>query len=107
MIFNIHSIQFWSCQDGQLLNHTVPVQASLRQFPSLLPVTDNCLFLNQQKRIFFPQKNVLNAIVDIRTAAYEAERLSTELPRTVDIVIQAGIYLTQDCMAEKHSFSQN
>ena len=63
-MLNIHRKQLRSCWVSQLLNHTVPGQASLRQFTSIKstffsPVTDNLLFLNQRKReIIFPRKNV-------------------------------------------------
>ena len=43
---HVNGKQLRSCWDGQLLNHTVPGQASRRQFtsikvPILSPVTDN------------------------------------------------------------------
>ena len=61
---------------GQSLNHTAPGQASHKpvyqyQVPILLPVNDN-LLLNQQKRdSFFPRKNVPDARVNLRSAAYD------------------------------------
>ena len=53
--------------------------------PILSPVTDNLLFnfLNQQKMDFFPRKNVPDARIDLRTAACQADMLTTELPRPV------------------------
>ena len=71
----------------QLLNHTVPGQASQRQFtsikcPILLLVADNLLCLNQWKReIIFPRKNVPDAWIDHCTAACEADMLPTELQK--------------------------
>ena len=58
LLLYIHGKQLWSCQDAQLLNHTVPGQASNGSLPvqsaRFLPVTDNLFFLIQQKReIFF------------------------------------------------------
>ena len=52
-------------------NNIVPGQTSRRQFTSIKhPVTDNFLFLNQQKMdIVFLQKNVPDARMDCRTTA--------------------------------------
>ena len=45
--------------------------------PILSPVTDNMLFLNQQKgELFYPP----DAMDDLGTAAYKADTLLTELP---------------------------
>ena len=60
LMLNVHSKQLRSSLDDQLLNHTVLGQASRRQSTSIrrpfLPVTDNLLFLNQQKsEIIFPR----------------------------------------------------
>ena len=61
LMLYIYGKQLRSCQDGQLLNHTVTGQTSLGQFTSIVsilsPVTDNLLFLNQWKReIFFHKR---------------------------------------------------
>ena len=58
----VHGKQLRSCWDSQLLNHTVPGQASQRQFTSIVsilsPATDNLLFLNQRMREFFFHKRM-------------------------------------------------
>ena len=51
---NFHGKQLKLCRDGQLLNHTVPGQASQRQITSIKSpfssVTDNLLFLISGRR---------------------------------------------------------
>ena len=86
LMLYVNGKQLRSCWDG----HTVLGQASRMQFtsiskvPILSPVTDNLLFLNQQKREnIFPRKNVHDARIDRGTAACEADTLPTELPRPV------------------------
>ena len=54
LLLYVHGKQLISCRDGQLLNHTVPKQASWRQFTSM-----QCpflLFMNQLKRENFSTK---------------------------------------------------
>ena len=41
LMLYFHGKQLRSCWDGQVLNHTVTWQASLRQIAILSPVTDN------------------------------------------------------------------
>ena len=75
-----HSKQLRSCWDGQFLNHTVPGQASRRQFTSIkCPVTDNLLFLTERKMEIFVHKRLPDARVDLGIAAYESDTLTTEL----------------------------
>ena len=77
----VHGQQLRSCRDGQLLNHTVPGQASQDNYQYymhiLSPLTDNMLF-------FFPLKNVPDARVDLWTSSHEAHMIPIELPRPVN-----------------------
>ena len=52
LLLYVHGKQLRPCQDGQILNHTVPVQASQKWYvaPILLPVINNLLFSNQQRK---------------------------------------------------------
>ena len=58
----VESKQLRSCQDGQLLLKphfswaSLPVAVYQNKVSILLPVTDNLLFLNQQKREYFSIK---------------------------------------------------
>ena len=52
LLLYVHGKQLRPCRDGQILNHTVPVQASEKWYvaPILLPVINNLLFSNQQRK---------------------------------------------------------
>ena len=54
LIFYVHGEQLRSYKDGQLLSHTVPRQASRRQFTSILsPITAGQLALLEPAERFF------------------------------------------------------
>ena len=107
MTFNIHGKQLRSCRDGQLLNHTVPGQATWRQFTHLMyilsPVTDNLLFLNQWKRDYFPRNNVPDVRVDLGTAAYEADMVPTELRTWFKVCCGRSELITKDTLSRQFS----
>ena len=73
-------------RDGQLLHHTVPWDASQRQFTSLVPIlspaTDKLLFLNQPKldKRMCRTQGLISSLL-----AYELDKLHTELPYPVII----------------------
>ena len=74
--------------------------------PILLPVTDNLLFLNQQKRDFifpFSLKNVPDVRIDCAAAACEADMLLTELPHPVTVlcVPRSIVYAWKYCVCLK------
>ena len=88
LVLYVHGKQLRSFWDGQLLNDTIPVQASWRQFTSvfstqsLASIWQFQLFLNQWKReIICPQMNMPDARIDRQTAACQADMLPTELSR--------------------------
>ena len=82
LILYVYGEQLRSYKDGQLLSHTVPRQASRRQFTSILsPITAGQLaLLEPAERFFFPRNNVQDARVDLGVGAYEADTLPTEQP---------------------------
>ena len=86
LMLHVHGKQLRSCWEGQLVNYTVPGQASQRQFTSIKCPFFRQYLLNQRKReIIFPRKNVSDARIDCGTAACEADSLLTELPRPVSM----------------------
>ena len=55
------------------------------------------LFLNQGKReIHFPRNTVPHARIDLEAAAYEADRLPIELPRSVFSLMQQVLPLAEN-----------
>ena len=84
LLLYVNVIQLRICWDGPLLNHTVPGQASRRQFISIkCPLFHQYMTTGSSSistRDFFPRNTVPDARVEFGTAAYEADTLPTKLP---------------------------
>ena len=57
VLFYVYGKHLRSCRDSQFLNHTVPRQASLRQFTSISLETDNYNIVLFGLRLYIPVNN--------------------------------------------------